>query len=185
MTETPGQKEDRLKAAKELFSELLKKKDEYPPQVRQELEADLNNCKKRLRGLQVTHYIWTNHYTMKEATEAEVENYRNTSTLFVDDDNELVYFKDKLITEIENAPVKYGILKCLLKNRGSVTAKQIAESVKPERQYKKKSTIKEKLGSSISRLRSDLNEYGLVLKSFRSVSLSLDESIDFVLSKRK
>jgi hypothetical protein len=142
MAESQINEEKRLKLAKQLFSELLDKSDEYPQEVIDELNMDMRFCKGKLITTKPKlEYakIWNNNTKPFEMIDVSdyhaLVNKKETYSIFVIDQGECgrdsvgnVYFsfcdnssnkknqKTKIIN-ISLKPKEYKILVFILKNQ--------------------------------------------------------------------
>lgn len=132
------------------------------------------------------YVIYTNQ-GKRMTDEDQVQHYKEHSSLFVDDDKCLVYNKGTLIAELKKSPQGYQLLKIFLENRGWVTTERIFKALCPTKKFERR-----KINTPISRLRSVLSKYFVPSPEFLcSIDCPdgdryiLDESIDFVLARKK
>ena len=129
------------------------------------------------------YLIWTRYGKfVKESNEIEIMKTGND--LFIDGDKGFVYNKGHRIVEIAKWPQAYKILKCIAKNKGSATPRQILDAIYPDTKISKKSSTIKKVSPPVSRLRKILLKYGLYLNTLGVSTYELEESITFALTRR-
>jgi hypothetical protein len=212
MVESQINEEKRLNLAKKLFSELLDKKEEYPLEVVNELNADLQFCEEELSDVkpisedvqdgkykvELIYDIWTPS-GKNEATQKQIDDWKENKSLFVDDDKCFVYVKGVKNIEIMKNETLYVFLKYLLKNKGSAKPIDIYEySIKVREIYKDiiedevdfKNIISSqkrrllKLFKNKARIKWRFGKYHLE-NYYLDERKYLEEPLDFILAKEK
>ena len=162
----------------------IKKPSIYDVTIKQE---EKSTSDRYVQGKVTKEYdIWKKKWEddANDANEEEINNFQKTKTLFVDADQCLVYSNGGKITKLENSNQSYNILVCILKHKGTASPDQIFEIIYPDSRVKKTSSKKKYIRSPVSRLRSILKNYGIILSRLRGSAYCLDNS-DFVLAKKK
>jgi len=132
--------------------------------------------------MKYTYVTWSDK-GKGEATDNEVEGFRNDKKLFIDDDC-VVYNYGKKIAELENSRQSYNIIECLIMNNGKCRPVQILTHIYPRSQAKENNNVIKKVATPIARLRDILAKYGIIVSVLRGGYYHLDES-DFILVRKK
>jgi hypothetical protein len=144
------------------------------------------------------YYVWTPN-GKSEATQQQIDNWKNNKTLLVDDDKCVVYIKGVKNIEIMKNEALYVFLKYLLKNKGSARPIDIYEYSLKERALSEKGSkevedIKNIISSQKQRLVKLFKNRANIKWRFGKYHLEnyylderkyLEEPLDFILAKEK